>query len=75
MDKCLRFVGITSIIIILSALIVFSVFGISNHELTPCENEQGHFIDEGGNGYCIAEELVNDYNTAGVLENNDFRKQ
>lgn len=68
MKKILRYVGLIGIIIILlSALIVF---GMSNRKLTRCEDEPNHFIDEGGNGYCIAEGLVSDIkNTADTSEN------
>lgn len=48
-------------VVILLVLFAFSIAAIKFSKLTPCENEPDHFIDEFGNGYCIAREFVSDF--------------
>jgi len=49
------------IIAAMSLFIVLSAIGMASikfTKLSPCENEPDHYIDDSGNGYCIAENLV-----------------
>ena len=58
-------------IVVLLALLAFSITALKSNKLTSCGNEQDHFIDEQGNGYCIAEELVNDFESSSFLDARD----
>lgn len=58
MKKRMKFKIIIGIAIVI--LIALVVFVLAVNKLTPCKDEPDHFIDESGNGYCIARELVDD---------------
>jgi hypothetical protein len=75
MKKILRYkVFMTLVIVMLLILVAFSMATVRLTKLTPCEDEQDHFTDESGNGYCIAEELVQDFENTPVVVLEDSGK-
>lgn len=76
MKKILRYkVFMTVAIVVLLVLFAFSMTAFKLVKLTPCENEQDHFIDEDGNGFCIAEELVQDFENTPVVQGDSSKGQ
>ncbi len=59
------FIGIVIVVIIV--LVAFNIAAARLIKLNPCGDEQDHFVDESGNGYCIAKELVQDFENTPVI--------
>jgi len=75
MEKNLRYkIFMAMVIVMLLVLVAFSMAAVRLTKLTPCGDEQDHFVDESGNGYCIAEELVQDFENTPTIVMGDGSK-